>query len=1465
MAEPKQRSSDASPERAPTPAPVSAGPGFAPQASPLASAAGLYLIASNPDGARAAMGRLDPESRHNALRSLQRIHGNAATQRLLERGPRRLAPPDGTHTETVWRRKAETPVDEAKPPVPHADSSTASPPSNPNGSAPATNHAVPSSSNGHTHADTTTPDAAKGTTAKPTIAGASGEAGGGARSTGNKGAVLATTEKPDTAGARAADGETDAGADAKAGGPEGSIDKGSAEGLLASLATVPVSGFAQALGLAKAALPAIQGKEKADAQAAIPEIDQPTGLPAVAAPKEAKATELPQRQASDPKLATGRAKELEEPRVQEATGPLPASRVSTAAAEPKADDDSGGSWWSWLVDRLKGFFGGLPTTDPNVSTSAGPRQRVDLSGEANPGQNVGQQQQAEQEVAAHRTEADAATKTNFGENDVYPNLPTAKLRPTYKPSPPPAPGGPPALEPGSLPANERAKFNAAAAPWLQEQVKDQQGAYGKEKSVYERATQEAQATGKRQLEEETKRTQTEQEGMRKQVQADVGAERTRWQEENRKIQASVGEKATAKRTEVDRQVQEKVRATHEDADRQLQEAETKAETEKTKAEAEAAAKKKEEEDKPRSWWDRVKGAVSDVFNAIRSAVNAIFDKLRELVKGIIEAARKAVHALIEVARSAIVGLIKAFGEFVKGLVTLALAAFPEAAAKARAWIDGKVKAATDAVNKAADALHKAADTILDGIAKAMDAALGILQAAVNKAIDILEKLALLPFQAMEALAKLVAWVAKNGKFVTSALTMEGGSDKVIDGLKNAIGGMIAEVPAKAYAKLQELAGQFGSVGPTAAAAPAAPGPAPAAAPPIRRQPATTATPAKPAKRSVSASTHLQGILRHLDKGLEHLKNHWWDELKKVGWNLLWPWPAVWQDLKDIWKEVKAGFEDAYHLRIGKVIDHILAIDQKFNSILGNLYGWFFIASVLIGAIIGAFFGGAGAIPGALAGAAFAGEVGEALVVALIATETAVIVKSVADLAIGNDTKDEDEEDYGKIGGSTLTIAITAAMMLLGEIAAKLAKSIWEGVSGLFRGGEKGPEVKVEVKPGEGDGAAGTGTDTPESKPGGEPADAKPSDDVMPPDAANEGVAAERPTADGHKIKVLEDGRIFVCTTCEELRFKYGEEIKGSEDFQRKLTDAEGTADAQAKADKAEALQKELAEARKSKMGGEDLPTKLTKLDEIVQSAKQALGKLKEKLDAKVGRLQRTNGALKGEIEAEIRQLDPALLSAEGDAVAAKELEDPVSIDEAREKLDDIRARSEQLEKKLDDAVPDEPEPTPEPDDGGGAEVDRALTVKASRPEARVIQNPADRFPRSQALAIDEVQTVMNDLYREGAAYGDGSTAYMAMLEQAEAGPGRQPISVVEDTLHGPKAQQYSQGLGDILAERGPNLPAEAQQRVQLEIDKMNEALRWAEGVRNGVDPAVPRWARPWAEDLAEALQRAAQRAAGGGG
>jgi hypothetical protein len=1193
------------------------------------------------------------------FRRAQQVFGNRAVQRLV--GPAAPAPAPGRGATS---RDTAPPVGDTSPASAVALQVPA--PEPPVGASPSPSAAVPAP---------VTPAAASPAAHAQTPAGAAANASGSA----------AAPSGPNAAAAMP--------------GVTSAVDLSSGAAVLASLAAVPASMLGVAVAAAADALPALQAREKQAAQDSIPSVDAPTGLPAVARPPRAPAAAVPAVPAkAAPPAASGKA--APPTPTPAASGPLPGSQVSVAAAEPTAAEDGGGSWWSWLVDRLRNFFGSLPTSDPNLSTSAGPRQRLTLAGDADPAQNERERVAGEQSVEARRAHADDATAAQFGENAIAPTVPGRRLRPSYRPSPPHAAGRRGASQAADLPADEKERFDEEVRPWVAGQVVEQDRGYRDEQAVYQRAAKAARDDGARQLSEANARTRADQLAMREAARAEVGAARQRWRDENRKIEAEFGDKAGAKRRDIDREIAQKVETTDRDADAALDEAEQKAAAEKTKSEAEAAAKKREEEEKPRSWWDRVKGAVSDAFNAIRSAVTAIFDKLRQVVKGIIDAAKRAVHALIEAARNAIVGLIRAFGDFVKGLVTVALAAFPEAAAKARAWIDDRVAAATDAVDRAAGALERAADAILDGIAKAIDKALDILQSALIKALDVLEKLALLPLQAMEALAKLVEWVAKNGKFVQAALRLEIDGDSVIDGLKQALGSMIAEVPDQAHAKLQQFTASLGGGARIAAA------PAPTAASRTTVvQRASAADMAVPAKHQVPAAQHLAGMLRHLDKGLTHLKGHWWDELKKVGWNLLWPWPAVWGDLKGIWQEVKAGFDDAYHLHVSKVIDHLLAIAQKFNSILGNLYGWFFIASVLIGAIIGAFFGGVGAIPGALAGAAFAGEVGEALVAGLIATETAVVVKGVADLAIGNDTAAEDEADYDKIAGSTLTIAITLAMLLLGEIAAKLAKSIWDGVAGVFRG-EKAPEVRVEV-----DAEPGRPADTPEAK--GE----------APEVIDGERVVAQERAPDGHDVKITEDGRCLICTTCEEIEVRYKEDLKGETDEVKSIREDLDTAKQMPNGDeKAQAIEKikeRLDKVRGETRSSETLGVKADALDRekidsrgAIENAKDALNQdevkklgsspeLKARIDPWRGRVPE----LEREWRATREEVDKSIADARDPAVA----DDPASaelsrqdIDRLRDKLEDIRAEAERIRREIENLVkenapPEAPAITIEPD------------------------------------------------------------------------------------------------------------------------------------------------------------------------
>ena len=156
--------------------------------------------------------------------------------------------------------------------------------------------------------------------------------------------------------------------------PVAKLDTTSESGLLSSLAAVPASAFGEALSRAAAARSGIEAKQKSDLTANLPEIHQPTGLPVKGEEKQVPKTALqPGRSAARapagsggaaPKAATAAAAPV-------ASGPLPAAHVSTAAAEPA--DDAGGSWWDWLTNKVKNFVSSLPTSDPGLSTSAGPR------------------------------------------------------------------------------------------------------------------------------------------------------------------------------------------------------------------------------------------------------------------------------------------------------------------------------------------------------------------------------------------------------------------------------------------------------------------------------------------------------------------------------------------------------------------------------------------------------------------------------------------------------------------------------------------------------------------------------------------------------------------------------------------------------------------------------------------------------------------------------------------------------------------------------------------------------------------------------------------------------------------------------------------------------------------------------------------------------------------------------------
>jgi len=143
-----------------------------------------------------------------------------------------------------------------------------------------------------------------------------------------------------------------------------------------------------------------------------------------------------------------------------------------------------------------------------------------------------------------------------------------------------------------------------------------------------------------------------------------------------------------------------------------------------------------------------------------------------------------------------------------------------------------------------------------------------------------------------------------------------------------------------------------------------------------------------------------------------------------------------------------------------VQDELLALMQAMNSILGALWGWFALAAVLIGAVLGAFgvefSAGATIGAGAAAGWALAEEVGLGLLIAAAVTETAVVAKSMFDLRFTDRVpKDpierwrQREDDYEHIATSTFSLAVMGALVVIGAVVGELINSVVGKAKGLF--------------------------------------------------------------------------------------------------------------------------------------------------------------------------------------------------------------------------------------------------------------------------------------------------------------------------------------------------------------------------------------------------------------------------------
>ncbi|MFO0589342.1 MAG: DUF4157 domain-containing protein [Polyangiaceae bacterium] len=470
----------------------------------------------------------------------------------------------------------------------------------------------------------------------------------------------------------------------------------------------------------------------------------------------------------------------------EATPDAPPPAVSNVSA-PATSGGGEGEMSEQDADRMGSAIEEMPTTDPEVSTSAGPPPTVALEGNADPAQVTAQRAKMDKSITAAHEEGKADVQKPMGENEIAPQATDETL--TAK-----VPGGGGGAG-GAAPGGEGGGADQETASIIAHEKSQGEIDSAVDKGQSDMAAEEAKEqessdAEKKRTEEEAAKAESdaaaEQESEKASAQSEVAKQRGDWSDEQQAAVDKSNTDADDKQKEADEKVETEKTQADEGADREISSGEQKAEREKEAGEQKADREKEKGKEESSGFFGWLASKAKALFNKIKEAVKAVMKALREAVKAVIEAAKKAAVAIIEKARQAIVAAIRAAGDFLIAISDVALAAFPELKAKFQSAVRQTVQDAEDTVNKIADGLKKAVTALLDALGDFLDKALGLLEKALLAAVDFVATVVDKVIKAAEAIAKVF------GTFIVLIKDIAAGpgqwisnlGSSVVDGVKN---------------------------------------------------------------------------------------------------------------------------------------------------------------------------------------------------------------------------------------------------------------------------------------------------------------------------------------------------------------------------------------------------------------------------------------------------------------------------------------------------------------------------------------------------------------------------------------------------------------------------------------------------------------------------------------------------------
>lgn len=432
-------------------------------------------------------------------------------------------------------------------------------------------------------------------------------------------------------------------------------------------------------------------------------------------------------------------------------GPAPVAGV----AEPQVSAGEGGKVSSEDGARVQGAVDALPTHDPGLDVPAGAPPQVQLSGEADPASADQQKAELDQTVATQRQQGAADAAAPAGENAIRSTRPREVLRP-----PEIAKGGAAGGDKGAADAGAAAEglaiiANEKKGPEVRAAMAQAQAEMAGKKGEHQQKVSAEKGQNDEQMAALRAENAAEQAAEKAGARSEVAKARRDWTAEQRKAIDATGQKAGQELAKGHTKVAQEQRQADDKATQHIGDGEREAGEAKASAERDAAAKKAEAKKESGGVFGWLSSKVSSFFSALKRGITAIFDAAKKLVRAAIDKAKKLAVAVIEAARKAIVSVIKAVGAALIALGDVLLAAFPNLKRRFRSFIEAKVKAAENAVNRLADALKKGVTKLLDALGKAFEFLLDAYKKAMFMVLDAAKAVVDGAIKAAKAVADLV--------------------------------------------------------------------------------------------------------------------------------------------------------------------------------------------------------------------------------------------------------------------------------------------------------------------------------------------------------------------------------------------------------------------------------------------------------------------------------------------------------------------------------------------------------------------------------------------------------------------------------------------------------------------------------------------------------------------------------------